>query len=489
MNPVASPGRPVHRRWLRKLLLIGVPLILLGAWLYHSRAPHTCKVNMLIDLDPNRALVADRLAREAKRHGLEVELSSQPYGALEAIELVDSPNPIDLALVPGGVASRDYANVRQVAALSPEPLQLLVRPELADEGLEQLKGRRVCIGPPTASTYFIARDVFTFAGLRNPARDRPGDYDADQTSPQELRRQLDRLRGLSGPERDKAVRALPDAVFILSTLPSLLAHDLVTLAGYRLAALPFADAYCLDRIRQTETGEVHVDRAIFSATDIPAYTYSVTPPVPAKPCRTIATRLLLIAYAPTDQEAIYRLTQTVYDGPIAGLVVPVPLRGNASQFPLHPGAERFMRRNEPLLSPELTAALGKAAGGLGALLSGVVAIYSFIRLRQLRRFEAYYKEVRRLELIARGQEHDPNAPISPGALRTYLEEQLLDLKDRALADFANGGLKGEGLMFGIVSLVNDTRESLARLAGEPESEAAPPRSPGLREQAVGPASS
>jgi hypothetical protein len=69
---------------------------------------------MLIDLEPNRALLAERIAAEARRHGLEVARSSRPHGALEAIELVDEPNPIDLALVPGGVARREHANVRQV---------------------------------------------------------------------------------------------------------------------------------------------------------------------------------------------------------------------------------------------------------------------------------------------------------------------------------------------------------------------------------------
>jgi hypothetical protein len=354
--------------------------------------------------------------------------------------------------------------VRQIAALSLEPLQLLVRSELADGGITQLKGRRICIGPSTASTHYIARDVLIFAGLRGPASGQPGDYVAEENSPQELRKQLDRMQGLTGAEREQVIRELPDAVFLLSTLPSLLAHDLVAGAGYRLVALPFADAYCLDRIRPGETEDVRIDRAIFSATDIPAYTYSVDPPVPAKPCRTIATRLLLIAYAPTDPEGVARVAETVFDSSLVGLVEPLPLKGHSPQFPLHAGTERYMRRSEPLISPEMASALGKAAGGLGALASGIVAIYSFLRLRQLRRFEAYYKEIRRLELIARGQEDDPAAPTEPAARRAYLEDRLLDLKSRALADFANGGLKGEGLMFGIVSLVNDTRASLARLS-------------------------
>ena len=46
----------------------------------------------------------------------------------------------------------------------------------------------------------------------------------------------------------------------------------------------------------------------------------------------------------------------------------------------------------------------------------------------------------------------------------YLELRLNDLKCEALKDFADGGMKGEGLMSGIAALVNDTRDSLARIA-------------------------
>ena len=468
MDPVPTPVLPPRRRlagWLRmaELLLLGLVLIAVGAVLFfRSWGAHTYRLNMLVDLDPNRALLAERLADAAQQHGLDVERSAQPYGSLDAIELVDLPNPIDVALVPGGVARREYANVRQVAALSPKPLQLLMRAELAEGGIEHLKGRRVGLGPATTSLHFLARDVLAFAGLRAPEQPARR-LCARRNHPRPVTRAA---RSPPRPDRSRApgaLRDLPDGIFLLSTLPSILARDLVTVAGYRLVPLPFADAYCLDRIRPTETGEVRIDRASFTAVDIPPYTYSVDPAVPEKPCRTIATPLLLIAYAPTDPKAVARLLETVFDGPMTGLIRPAPLRDQVPQFPLHTGTERYMSRNEPLLTPELLSGLGKALGGIGAFVSGVVAVYGYLRLRQLGRFESYYQEIRRLELIARGQETDPAAPSDPVARRAYLEDRLLDLKSRALQDFANGGLRGEGLMSGIVSLVNDTRASLARL--------------------------
>ena len=47
---------------------------------------------------------------------------------------------------------------------------------------------------------------------------------------------------------------------------------------------------------------------------------------------------------------------------------------------------------------------------------------------------------------------------------------MLDLKSRALNDFAEGGLKGEGLMSGIVALVNDTRCSIDRIGRAEEAQ-------------------
>jgi hypothetical protein len=456
-------GRSIrHLVFMAALLVGGTALAVGGIVLLRPGAPRAHALHMLVDLDPNRAMLAERLAAEARQKGVTVTLSNRAYGALEAIDLVDSPNPIDLALVPGGVSARDYPNVRQVAALSYETLHLLVRVELAADGVAGLKGRRVNLGPATAATRALARDMLAFAGLHCDANGR-GDFRADELAPDELRRLIGRARGLAGGEREQAVRELPDAVFVLSSLPSLLARDLVEVAGYRLVPLPFADAYCLDRINPSAAGDVRIDRAMLSAVEIPAYTYGVAPPSPATPCRTIATRLLVVAYAPTDAETVVRLLEAVYDSPFTSLAKPVSLRDQVPQFAFHQGSQRYLRRNDPMLSPDVLAGIGKLAGGLGALASGCIALYGFLRLRQLRRFEAYYHEIRTIERLARGLEVDPSAPREPVALRGYLEDRLLDLKSRALQDFADGGLKGEGLMWGIVSLINDTRSSLARL--------------------------
>ena len=483
MNEPAHAGPPARDRlaprWIAMaaMLLASFGMVALGGFLLvRTWKPKTLKVHMLTDLALNQALMGKQIAANAKRHGLDVELTSKPVGALEALDLIDGPNPIDLALVAGGITRREYPNVRQVTALTTMPLHLLARSELAEGGLARLKGRRLNLAPKGTATHAVALDILDFAGFRPPREGAPGDFTAETLSSGEVERRLARLQAATGPGREQLLRDLPDAFFNLTPMPSILARDLVAIAGYRLVSLPFAEAYCLDRINQADAGEVRVDRASFTSTDIPAYTYGIDPAAPPAPCRTVMARLLLIAYAPTPPEAVSRLLETVFDGPVARLADPVPLRGQVPLFPFHPGTEIFMRRNEPFLTPELLAGVGKAGGGLGALASGIVAFYGFLRLRQLRRFEAYYHEIRRIELVARGQEADPQAPGDRLDLHRYLEGRLLDLKSQVLKDFAEGGLKGEGLMSGIVALVNDTRASLDRLASADIPEPAHPSS-------------
>lgn len=465
------------RIWVRWLVLLvlplaGVALVAISGYLaVRAWRPRSYRVRMLTDIVPTPAMMARRIAANAGRHGLTVEFESRPVTSIEALDLIDRPNPIDVALVPGGVTERDYPEVRQVAELAIDPMHLLVRPELAARGLPGLRGKRVNLGAPRSATNALARDLLSFAGLNPP---RPGsgsgaggDYIAETRAPAELERDLARIRGLAGEDRGRAIAALPDAVFLLAPLPASLPRELADAAGYRLVPLAFADAYCLDRLNPASLGDVTINRSIFEPYEIPAYTYGIDPAVPAAPCRTVATRLILIAYAPTDPEAVSRLLETVYDTNLAGLLDARPLRDLSPIFPLHRGAEVYMRRNEPFFTPELISNVGKLAGGLGAFASGMVAFYGFLRLRQLRRFESYYHELRRLELVARGQEEDPRAPMDLPARRAYLEGRLLDLKSQALRDFAEGGLKGEGLMSGIVSLVNDTRRSIDGIGRNP----------------------
>jgi hypothetical protein len=129
-------------------------------------------------------------------------------------------------------------------------------------------------------------------------------------------------------------------------------------------------------------------------------------------------------------------------------------------FPPHAGTERFLHRHDVMAFPELASVLSKLAGGIGAFASGAVALYMFLRLRKLNRFEAYYHEIGHIERVACGLELDPDVPADPHDLRIYLQRRLSALRCRVLEDFTDGGLMGEGLVTGIIAAINDTRSTL-----------------------------
>jgi hypothetical protein len=240
---------------------------------------------------------------------------------------------------------------------------------------------------------------------------------------------------------------------------------MVAVADYRMVSIAFTEAYTLDRLNlhdpQGAAEPLVMDRSWIVATTVPPQLYGSDPPVPPEPCRTLGTWLLLVAQVPADPEAVARLLEVIYESPLTGLIRPPPMVEQPAQFERHRGAELYLRRRQPFLTSEVMSQLGRLLGGLGAFVSGIIGLYGFLRILHLRRFESYYEEVRRIVQVARGLEDDPHAPPDPDARRAYLLDQLDDLKSAAIRDFADGGLKGEGLLAGVVALVNDTRNSLA----------------------------
>ena len=429
--------------------------------LLRSAPQRTYRIHMITDVTPLRVLLAEDLRAEGSLHHLDIVLESKHRGTLDALAEVDSPSDIKLALIPGGITDREYPHLRMVTTVAREPLHLLVRAELAEKGISGLRGKRVDLGPRDTASHHLAREVLAFVGLVPSTPSGPGGYTLESSSPDDLYRELGRIESLTGPDHVRAVAALPDAVMFLAPLPSLLAKRFVRGCRYELLPLPFAEAFCLDRLNAPDPDGVRVDRALLGRAEIPAYTYGSDPPQPAKAYRTISAPLLLIAEDDLEVDAVMHILETIYDSRLTNVICPPPLREQVHPFPLHPGTERYLRRNDPLLTTETASNYSKLAGGIGAFASGMMALYGFVRLRKLSRFESYYREVGRIERIARGLEVDPDAPANPEDLRAELELRLSNLKCQVLEDFAEGGVKGEGLLAGIIALINDTRDSLA----------------------------
>src|SRR4051794_5014454 len=84
--------RAISLASLAALLLASVALIVFGVrQLLRLGRPATYRLNMVVDTEPNRQALARRIAAEARKRGLEIELSARLYPALEALKLVDTP--------------------------------------------------------------------------------------------------------------------------------------------------------------------------------------------------------------------------------------------------------------------------------------------------------------------------------------------------------------------------------------------------------------
>lgn len=423
--PDGLPGR-VRRLKLLTVLLF-VALAAAGFFLLRDVRMQSYRLKMTAgDVMGHRHLLLSKLIPEASRRGLTLEIDAMT-GSEAALDAV-AERRIDAALVQGGLPPR--SEVRQVAVLVPEPLHLLVRPAILSAGLEGLRGVRLSPGPPGSGTRVLALETLALAGLK------PVDYETVDASYSELR---------ALPQAD-----LPDALFVVSSLPSEFVEWMVTQRGYLLQALPFGKSVALR------------DNSVQDVT-IPAFAYSVIPPVPAEDVSTFAPWMSVVAHKDVPDAAVIRLLEAIFDGNIpltselTGLSADEVVRHR--ELALHPGTTTYLHRNEPVINGEFIEGLENLRS---FIVSGAVAL--FLAWRWLRRkrsvgFERYLDEVSRLEreileLRVKG------AFDRPAALA--IEERLTRLKLDALEQFSRGSLQGAEAMNSFLTHVSDVRTCAKR---------------------------
>lgn len=410
-----------------------------------------------------RYRIAKELTREASRRLMTIDLHDSA-GSDEALRDLDAGR-LDVVLAQGGLDVRDRPNLRQVATLHVEPLHLLVKQELHEavsERLSALRGKVVGLGEQGSGTHALASEVMSFAGLNPGDGARTRAFITSTQSYTELRRETDRSK-------------LPDAVFMVSTLPSPIARHLVTTQGYRLVPLPFHEAFMLGALDQEEPvstrrsdGEAtKIDRRHVYAASIPAFTYEVEPVVPPRMIETLGTRLLLVAHKDVPQQTIQRLLEVVFASSFAQSMSP-PLDVKLLELPpeltWHEGTAAYLKRNTPLIADDVVDLIEKEISIIGAMLGGLFFFVQWARRRYRRRrdrgFEAYILRVTDIERRAMAVER--SAALDLASL-LHLQEELSHLKGEALDKFADGVLEGEELMSGFLTHVSDTRDYLTRL--------------------------
>jgi len=330
--------------------------------------------------------------------------------------------------------------------------------EAVSKHLTALEGKTVNPGEVGSGTHTLTVKILEFAGLHPRAGDVGRGY-----IPMPMGRQQMLAEG-------NAAR-LPDAVFVVSSLPSRLAQELVTRHGYRLVPLPFSEAFALgsltDQERLARAQDQSLDKGRTFATTIPAFTYGVEPPVPPEPLPSLGNRLLLVAHKDVSPQAVHELIEAIYASEFAKVIRPPldpRLMEMPPEFPWHAGALVYQERNKPLVSGAVMDSTHKALAIAAAGLSGLFVVWQWLKLRAESGVEAefkrYIQRVTRIEEQAlqaeRGRPRDLDGLLA-------LEGELTRLKAEALDRFVEGELKGKELMAAFLAHVADARDCLTRL--------------------------
>jgi len=447
------------RRLLRDWVvpIAGLAVLGIALWFYFSKpAVRVIPLRMTAG-DPAgiRYDLGEMLSQYARPGGPQISMVPS-RGSEDALQMLDA-NDVQLALIQGGLGQGQWHNVRLVASLHVEPLHLLVRANLHDvvsRDLAELRGKRINLGSPGSGTYILARELLGFAGLP------PSAYRTESRSYAELAREADG-------------EALPDAVFLASTLPSPTAGHLVRRHGFKLVALPFAEAFALQALTREERKHVleqdredidnrHIERAM-----IPAFTYRVSPGEPGNDLPTLGTRLLLVAHKDVPPAAIITVLDAVFSTEFAQVSNP-PLSTRLlelpPEFPLHQGTLDYLARYKPIVAGDLVDFWEKTISITAAVVGGLLLLGQWLRGRWLRQRDLSFRgHVRRMsEIEHKALELETAPKLDLGALMD-LQRALYQLKTDVLRQYAAGELEGEAVMSGFLVQVNEARNYLNRL--------------------------
>jgi TRAP-type uncharacterized transport system substrate-binding protein len=462
--------------WMWVAPVVGLSVLGLAVYFYF-RSP-TMKAYRLRMTAGNalgmRHQLALRLGSDLSQRNITLELIPSS-GSEQALDWVDR-RELDVALVQGALSSAGRPHVREVAALHVEPMHLLVKKELfkdAATSLTALRGKTVDLEEVGSGTHSLASAILDFVGLGPRDQDAAGGYVPVSLDRKELFAEQDTTR-------------LPDAVFLISSLPSPTVSYLVTRHGYRLVPLPFAEAFALRSLTEAAPDTGHtpaVERVVVGrivATAIPAYTYGVEPAVPERPLSTLGTRLLLVAHQDVPPRAVFQLVEASYGAEFGQLVRPPldpKLMDLPPEFPWHGGAVLYQQRNAPLLSGQTMDSAHKGLAIFAAAASGLFVLWQWSKQRaQLthdKGLNEYIGQVTRIE--EQVLEADQGGAWTVADLLA-LQERLGRLRIKALHELAREKLTGKELLSAFLLQVSDVRASLARVilqrTGDAEAHAA-----------------
>jgi TRAP transporter TAXI family solute receptor len=288
-------------------------------------------------------------------------------GSLDNIRRLEA-REVEAALVqndtPGG------SGVRSIAPLYEEVLHIIVPREGPIQGIEDLRGKRVSIGPAGSGTEGIARIVFAHFGLS----------DVDE-------RHLALSAAAAAFERSEI-----DAIFALTGLRAPAIAGLLARTGARLLSLgdPERLGSPIEALR--------IDAPYLLSAVIPQATYGRTPPAPVG---TLGVQALFVVREDLPENLVHAITQAIFEEKVR-LAEREKVVARLSEhfdpgeirFPLHSGAVRYYKREGPAFIQQWAETISLGITVLVLLGSGIFTMREALRRWKKNRIDVYYLEIR-----------------------------------------------------------------------------------------------
>ncbi len=297
-------------------------------------------------------------------------------GSNASVEMLER-GEVDVALVSSN--SRPGERVNLIVPLYMETLQIVVRKAAKIAQPSDLAGKRIAIGPSGSGTETIAWQVMQHFALSK-----------DKVAAQNLAL----LEAVDGLEKGTL-----DAAFIVSGVRASAAARLLSRDDMDLLSLGDPDK------KGSALEGIGVDAPYLLPAVIPEQLYGSVPP---KPIGTIGVRALLVARKDLDEDLVYNLTTSLFRAKVKlaereQMLARLTEKFDASEspFPIHPGADRYFRRDEPSLLQKYTDQLSLAIT-VGALLwSAAAGLRAWRRNKQKGRIETYFEQLAALTVKVR----------------------------------------------------------------------------------------
>ena len=234
----------------------------------------------------------------------------------------------DLALVLGDTLSYGYkgdklggfakplSDLRVIANIYPNTIQIVARKESGVRTLSDLKGKKVSVGAPGSGTEINARQIFAAAGMTYK--------DFGRTDYLSFSESADQMKN----------RAI-DVTLISSGMPNPGIMDITTSQEVVVVAIPADVIHKLDK-----------EHPFFVATTVPKGMYKGQD----EEVQTVGVPNFLIASAKMDEKAAYEITKAMFENLPRLVQAHAAAKGikleNATKglpVPLHPGAAKYYR--------------------------------------------------------------------------------------------------------------------------------------------------